>query len=130
MSDDGRTAAWNDMQLLEVSLKRRSYGMVRFIGELCKNGFIRWKVILNCTESLLGDNRGDWRYYNEHNIELLCMLLNRVGRLLVTKASHGSYKSKLLSVFWRLEAISDETRLPVRTKLIVEELLELRRNEW
>eukprot|EP00186_Timspurckia_oligopyrenoides_P004618 CAMPEP_0182450072 /NCGR_PEP_ID=MMETSP1172-20130603/38737_1 /TAXON_ID=708627 /ORGANISM="Timspurckia oligopyrenoides, Strain CCMP3278" /LENGTH=810 /DNA_ID=CAMNT_0024647559 /DNA_START=162 /DNA_END=2594 /DNA_ORIENTATION=+ len=114
--------ASNKLEFEEATMKakRRMLGNIRFIGELFVHALINEKIIREqCVEMLLMRVEAD---REEDEIEALCKLLSTVG---------SKMKEKYLkSYFEKLEALSNDQSLPFRSRFMVLDLIELRRDGW
>jgi hypothetical protein len=128
LSEDAIEAIKADLELLEHKLKRRIVGNIRFIGELCKASLVKTKTIYSCFEFLIGNATSGWKEdCDTQSIELLCKLLHTVGDLLDSKSTH---KADFSSLFDKLVEMSTDKRFEPRARFAVQEVLELRKNNW
>lgn len=137
MTADEIALAELELEELEGAVKRRMFGNIRFIGELCKKGMIRNSTMFECIRELLfGKSVGD------QEVELVCKLLRTVGgrmeSSLVTdkpeneklqemrKENRKSFKS----FFLKLSELAGDKRVNSRIRFSIEEIIALRKNAW
>lgn len=89
---------------------------------------MRATTIFSCFQYLVGSENADLKQQRSEQVELLCKLLHTVGYQLDSKP--GKYKSQLEDLFFRLQELSTDKKLPPRARFAVQEVLELRRNGW
>mmetsp|Transcript_7498 Transcript_7498/g.11352 ORF Transcript_7498/g.11352 Transcript_7498/m.11352 type:complete len:1164 (+) Transcript_7498:32-3523(+) len=111
--------------ILEIKLKKRRKGNVRFIGELFKAGFEANKmerVLHKCIQHLLRD------ITNPAEEEIVCLevLLNTAGR----KLDHQRARKYMEMYFKRIRKMSTNPHLPTRLVFKCKDLLDLRKRRW
>lgn len=104
--------------------RRRAVGTVKFIGELCKIEILTPKIILSCIDKLLDPLRR-----TEMKLECLCKLLTTSGKHLVTQKLEYR-KVDLSDHFAQLEEISNEINISWRIRFMIQDLIDLRKNNW
>lgn len=115
-------------------LKRRQLGSIRFIGELFKKGLATLPVMISCFDNLMCDETNHWKGTIEDiHLEALCKLMRTVGaevdRQLSIKAPEK--RTRFETYFERIKELSqDKKKLNSRMRFALEEVLELRKNEW
>lgn len=99
--------------------RHRSVGIVRFIGELYKQEWIREKIIVGCIKALL-------KTADEEYLECLCKLLTTIGE--------RTEKSREIDYVWnQLREFAegkDKKKLSSRVRFMIMDLLDLRKNKW
>jgi hypothetical protein len=120
LSNDELHAELAEIEELEGVVKRRMMGNIRFIGELFKKGIIRNHIMHECLDELLFAKDID-----EQELELVCKLLRTVGEKIDTEKSIS-----LDSYFVKLSELSKDTRFNIRIRFSVEEIINLRQNNW
>jgi hypothetical protein len=109
-----------EIEELEGVVKRRMMGNIRFIGELFKKGIIKNHIMHECLHELLFGKAID-----EQELELVCKLLRTVGEKIDME------KSKSLDAYFvKLYELSRDTRFNIRIRFSVEEIINLRQNNW
>merc|ERR1719191_551831 len=66
-----------EYEAMEMKMRKRSLGNIRFIGELYKLGMLTARIMHECVRKLLNSNPSD-----EESLECLCRLLTTVGKAL------------------------------------------------
>lgn len=97
--------------------RHRSVGIVRFIGELFKQGWITQSVISTCVEVLL-------RNQDEEYLECLCKLLTTVGPKIDEMPEFRSSWAQLASL------VKNKEKFSSRVRFMILDLLDLRQNKW
>ena len=96
--------------------------VIRFIGELFKLKMLTEHIMFDCINRLL-------RYCgDEDNVECLCRLLVTIGKDL-DNASPTS-KQRLSQSFQELKQLSSKQQLSSRIRFMIQDVLELRENDW
>ncbi|ESO01120.1 hypothetical protein HELRODRAFT_134242, partial [Helobdella robusta] len=109
-------------QQAENVAKRRSIGNIRFIGELYKLKMLTDNIMFECINRLL-------KYSNdEDNVECLCRLLITIGFDLDN--ANPLSKQRLNQTFEELKSISYSKSISSRIKFMIQDVLELRENDW
>ncbi|KAG8983056.1 hypothetical protein FRB94_006031 [Tulasnella sp. JGI-2019a] len=102
-----------------LQAKRRSLGLITFIGELFKLSVVTEQIVHDCIEKLL---KGIELPREEHQIESLCTLLALVGRVLDTEKNENHmnvYFKRMVAVAAELETGSRlHNMLQVRQRLL------------
>ncbi|XP_074654497.1 eukaryotic translation initiation factor 4 gamma 1-like isoform X3 [Tubulanus polymorphus] len=99
--------------------KRRSIGNIRFIGELFKLNMLTENIMHECIVTLLKSN-------DEDNLECLCRLLSTIGKEL----DHEKGKPRMDQYFQQKEKIIKKKEVSSRTRFMLQDVIELRRNNW
>lgn len=99
-------------------------GNIRFIGELYKKGIIKTKTMHECIHELLTSKTID-----EQELELVCKLLRTVGEKMEQNTTEDQSRA-FDSYFVKLSELSKEKKFNVRTRFFIEEIINLRQNNW
>ncbi|KAJ8598220.1 hypothetical protein CTAYLR_005528 [Chrysophaeum taylorii] len=111
-----------------VKLKRRMLGIVRFIGELFKQDLVREKHVHECFKLLLGDRRAAPDFVpDDESVEAAAKLFLTIGKRLESPAAS---KAKLDGYFAYLDKLAKDKRLAARTRFMLQDLNDTRRNDW
>jgi len=126
----------------EVLIRRRKFGMLRFIGELVRKNMLKSSQMFDCIDNLLGESDEEgipkldakgkliWKAQpDEEDLEALCKLLMTVGNTLESNSSTNE-KIKIDDYFKRLQELTKGKTLNSRIKFSVEEVISLRKNNW
>lgn len=109
-------------------LKRRMLGIVRFIGELFKMELLKEKIMHLCVRLLLGNYLDDPTITpDDESVEAAAKLFLTIGKLL---ESPPSSKAKLDDYFKRFSVLSKDKRIAARTRFMLQDLAETRKNHW
>ena len=102
---------------------KRSMGNVKLCGELFKTELVTEKVIHGCIRKLLNDIVNP----AHEDIESLCNLMTTIGSKLDQEKAQGY----MTQYFERMTAmIQPEVGLPVRLKFMIQDIIDLRGNNW
>lgn len=111
----------------ERKARRRSLGNIRFIGELYKLKMLTLRIMRECLHKLL-------KMKNEESLECLCRLLSTVGKTLESERSNKQGTepdvSILQSHFEELKSIAADMNKSNRIRFMIQDLIDLRRNNW
>lgn len=117
-----------DLDVWVMKLKRRMLGNVKFIGELFKQQLLKEKIMHECIKLLLGSLDESNTVPDDESIEAAAKLFFTIGKQLESPASS---KARLDAYCKRLGTLSRDTkRLAARTRFMLQDLLECRRNGW
>lgn len=100
--------------------KRKRLGNIRLIGELYLRDILKGETIEECINKLLAETQN----LHLESLECLCQLLKIVGKKI---DAHLNEKSKT-NCYIELENIS--SKVSSRFKFMIQDLLELRQNQW
>lgn len=114
------------LEELQLKLKIRMLGAIRFIGELYKCNLIMSGAIQECFDTLLlPDSTKGCDLPGESELEALCRLIRTVGESFEKKDF-----SSMDKVIGTLTLLSQDRRLNSRIRYGIEEILALRLNQW
>lgn len=126
----------------ERQIRQRKFGMLRFIGELVRKNMLKSSQMFDCIDNLLAESDQDgvskldakgriiWKTQpDEEDLEALCKLLMTVGNTLEANSTTNE-KIKIDDYFKRLQELTKGKSLNSRIKFSVEELIDLRKNNW
>merc|ERR1719424_1528327 len=117
-----------ELEVWAMKLKRRMLGNVKFIGELFKQHLLKEKIMHECIKLLLGSLDNPDIVPDDESIEAAAKLFLTIGKQLESPASS---KAKLDAYCKRLSVLSkDKKKLAARTRFMLQDLLECRRNGW
>jgi len=117
-----------DLEVWAMKLKRRMLGNVKFIGELFKQQLLKEKTMHECIKLLLGSLDDPDVIPDDESIEAAAKLFLTIGKQLESPATS---KAKLDAYCKRISILSkDKIRLAARTRFMLQDLLECRRNGW
>jgi len=117
-----------ELEFWAMKLKRRMLGNVKFIGELFKQHLLKEKIMHECIKLLLGSLDDPDVVPDDESIEAAAKLFLTIGKQLESPASS---KAKLDAYCKRLSVLSkDKKKLAARTRFMLQDLLECRRNGW
>ncbi|XP_078614814.1 uncharacterized protein LOC144883967 isoform X8 [Branchiostoma floridae x Branchiostoma japonicum] len=102
-----------------ANASRRSLGNIRFIGELFKLKILAENIMHDCVVKLLKSN-------DEESLECLCRLLTMIGKDLDVERA----KPRMDQYFEQLENITKQKKTSSRLGFMIQDVLELRRNNW
>lgn len=123
--------------VVALTLKRKCLGNIKFVGELFIKGMISHSVIFQCIHKLVDnfiettpesniptlrakvDSRGE-------NIECFCKLVTTVGEFL----DNNNHSKRLGYYLGVMKAVSDDKSNDFRSRFMIKDLLDLRRDKW
>lgn len=112
----------------EYQFRRRAWGTVRFIGEMCKMDFINIDRVCICVETLF-----DARC--EEKLEYLCKLLSTVGPQLDNASS--TIRQRLDAVCAKMRQVvmdkrnqAGQKKISSRVRFMMQDILDLRARRW
>ncbi|KAF5900718.1 eukaryotic translation initiation factor 4 gamma 1-like isoform X1, partial [Clarias magur] len=116
---DAATEMKDKMEEEKTRVHHRSLGNIKFIGELFKLKMLTEPIMQYCITKLLKNQ-------TEDSLECLCKLLTTIGKDLdfeKTKPCMDQY-------FHQMENILQERKVSSRIRFILQNVLDLRRNNW
>ncbi|XP_060761436.1 eukaryotic translation initiation factor 4 gamma 1-like [Neoarius graeffei] len=99
--------------------RRRSLGNIKFIGELFKLKMLTEPIMHDCIVKLL-------KNHDEESLECLCRLLSTIGKDLDFEKA----KPRVDLYFHQMEKIIKERKTSSRIRFMLQDVLDLRRNNW
>lgn len=99
--------------------RRRSLGNIKFIGELFKLKMLTEVIMHDCIVKLL-------KNHDEESLECLCRLLSTIGKDLDFEKA----KPRMDQYFNQIEKIIKERKTTSRIRFMLQDVLDLRRNNW
>jgi len=144
LTNDERAALEAEIEEKSSTLKKRMLGNVRFIGELFKKSLLLPSIMHQCIMVLIGTTDEEGRFVgfkddppptgygqpqNEYDLDMLSRLLRTVGKNL-DQDPHP--QRKIYFNWWmdKILEISQDKRYSSRLRFTLEEVLELRHNQW
>ncbi|KAG1932736.1 eukaryotic translation initiation factor 4 gamma 1 isoform X2 [Pimephales promelas] len=99
--------------------RRRSLGNIKFIGELFKLKMLTETIMHDCIVKLL-------KNHDEESLECLCRLLSTIGKDLDFEKA----KPRMDQYFHQMEKIIKERKTSSRIRFMLQDVIDLRRNNW
>ncbi|XP_029700298.1 eukaryotic translation initiation factor 4 gamma 1 isoform X5 [Takifugu rubripes] len=118
-SEDVKQRLVEELQEAEDSARRRSLGNIKFIGELFKLKMLTEVIMHDCIVKLL-------KNHDEESLECLCRLLSTIGKDLDFEKA----KPRMDQYFNQMEKIIKERKTTSRIRFMLQDVLDLRRNNW
>ncbi|XP_033646152.1 eukaryotic translation initiation factor 4 gamma 2-like [Asterias rubens] len=106
--------------------KQKMLGNIQFIGELGKLDMLHESILHRCIKQLLFKRTNESFREKAEDLECLCKIINTVGRRL----DHDKARSWMDQYFDRMYRFSENPELPARIRFMLQDCLELRRNNW
>ena len=107
--------AWQD--------SKKAIGNIIFIGELYKKRMLNEGIMHTCVANLIKVAEAK---AEPERIECLCKLLATIGQTIDTKKSEKHMKA----YFQKIEKLGKDSRLDMRLRFMLTDLIELRDNRW
>lgn len=109
--------------------KKKMLGNIKFIGELGRLDLLNEAILHKCIRTLL--EKGKHEKYSDmsDDLECLCKMMPCVGK----KLDQNEAKKLMDQYFDRLEklkSIQGKDALPVRIKFMIQDCIDLRKNNW
>merc|ERR1719427_2341350 len=129
-TEDDKKRIKAEFEAMEMKLRRRSLGNIRFIGELYKLNMLTSRIMHECIKRLL------LNYKDEEALECLCRLLNTVGQALdqetLAKLQKGSAQglNDLTVYFKEMRKLVDEKKTSSRVRFLLQDVIDLKVNGW
>ncbi|XP_045929336.1 eukaryotic translation initiation factor 4 gamma 1-like isoform X3 [Micropterus dolomieu] len=108
-----------ELQDSKDKARRRSLGNIKFIGELFKLKMLTEVIMHDCIVKLL-------KNHDEESLECLCRLLSTIGKDLDFEKA----KPRMDQYFNQMEKIIKERKTTSRIRFMLQDVLDLRRNNW
>lgn len=116
-----------EFQQLELKLRRRSLGNIRFIGELYKLQLIRGRILHGIVQKLL-------LAVDEESMECLCRLLSTCGSDLEAEIKTIHEKTRHLyqldTFFDKMQEIIEQRKTSSRIRFLLQDVIDLRKKNW
>ncbi|KAK3534830.1 hypothetical protein QTP86_026435 [Hemibagrus guttatus] len=109
----------DELQEAKDQARRRSLGNIKFIGELFKLKMLTEPIMHDCIVKLL-------KNHDEESLECLCRLLSTIGKDLDFEKA----KPRMDQYFHQMEKIIKERKTSSRIRFMLQDVLDLRRNNW
>ncbi|KAL7400523.1 hypothetical protein ABVT39_013470 [Epinephelus coioides] len=109
----------DELQEAKDKARRRSLGNIKFIGELFKLKMLTEVIMHDCIVKLL-------KNHDEESLECLCRLLSTIGKDLDFEKA----KPRMDQYFNQMEKIIKERKTSSRIRFMLQDVLDLRRNNW
>ena len=128
-TDNDRKQIKAEFEQMEMKLRRRSLGNIRFIGELYKLQMLTARIMHECVKKLL-------KTTDEESLECLCRLLTTVGQVLDTETKQRLSKGPQnglydLSVYFNeMKKITQDKKVCSRVRFLMQDVIELRLADW
>ncbi|XP_060902127.1 eukaryotic translation initiation factor 4 gamma 1-like isoform X3 [Labrus mixtus] len=108
-----------ELQEAKDKARRRSLGNIKFIGELFKLKMLTEVIMHDCIVKLL-------KNHDEESLECLCRLFSTIGKDLDFEKA----KPRMDQYFNQMEKITKEKKNSSRIRFMLQDVLDLRRNNW
>uniref|UniRef100_A0A3Q3ARZ8 Eukaryotic translation initiation factor 4 gamma 1 n=1 Tax=Kryptolebias marmoratus TaxID=37003 RepID=A0A3Q3ARZ8_KRYMA len=109
----------DELEEAKDKARRRSLGNIKFIGELFKLKMLTEVIMHDCIVKLL-------KNHDEESLECLCRLLSTIGKDLDFEKA----KPRMDQYFNQMEKIIKERKTTSRIRFMLQDVLDLRRNNW
>lgn len=139
MSESERAEKEEDLEFRRIRIKKQMLGNVKFIGQLYKKGLLKERIMRFCIASLLKlvereDVKGKNPEYkdsgdteiDEEDHEAICSMFITIGST-IDKPPAADFMNLC---FEKITALSDDIKLPSRSRFMYKDLLELRDSNW
>lgn len=117
--DEVKQRLIEELQEAKDKARRRSLGNIKFIGELFKLKMLTEVIMHDCIVKLL-------KNHDEESLECLCRLLSTIGKDLDFEKA----KPRMDQYFNQMEKIIKERKTTSRIRFMLQDVLDLRRNNW
>ncbi|XP_070684791.1 eukaryotic translation initiation factor 4 gamma 1-like [Pempheris klunzingeri] len=118
-SEEVKQRLIEELQESKDKARRRSLGNIKFIGELFKLKMLTEVIMHDCIVKLL-------KNHDEESLECLCRLLSTIGKDLDFEKA----KPRMDQYFNQMEKIIKERKTTSRIRFMLQDVLDLRRNNW
>lgn len=117
--DEEKQRLIEELEEAKDKARRRSLGNIKFIGELFKLKMLTEVIMHDCIVKLL-------KNHDEESLECLCRLLSTIGKDLDFEKA----KPRMDQYFNQMEKIIKERKTTSRIRFMLQDVLDLRRNNW
>ncbi|XP_036409955.1 eukaryotic translation initiation factor 4 gamma 1a isoform X2 [Megalops cyprinoides] len=117
--EEERQRLKEELEEAKDKARRRSLGNIKFIGELFKLKMLTEAIMHDCVVKLL-------KNHDEESLECLCRLLSTIGKDLDFEKA----KPRMDQYFNQMEKIIKERKTSSRIRFMLQDVLDLRRNNW
>ncbi|XP_078791297.1 eukaryotic translation initiation factor 4 gamma 1a isoform X4 [Oryzias latipes] len=117
--DEERERLRVELEESKDKARRRSLGNIKFIGELFKLKMLTEAIMHDCVVKLL-------KNHDEESLECLCRLLSTIGKDLDFEKA----KPRMDQYFTQMDKIIKEKKTSSRIRFMLQDVLDLRRNNW
>lgn len=117
--DEEKQRLTEELEEAKDKARRRSNGNIKFIGELFKLKMLTEVIMHDCIVKLL-------KNHDEESLECLCRLLSTIGKDLDFEKA----KPRMDQYFTQMEKIIKERKTSSRIRFMLQDVLDLRRNNW
>merc|ERR1719282_1785407 len=130
-NEDDKKRIKMEFEAMEMKLRKRSLGNIRFIGELYKLSMLTARIMHECVRKLLTSNPSD-----EEALECLCRLLTTVGQALDKETNDRLAKGQKMglvdlgSYFKEMMKLVEQKKTSARVRFLMQDVIELRLNGW
>uniref|UniRef100_A0A3B5Q7H1 Eukaryotic translation initiation factor 4 gamma 1 n=1 Tax=Xiphophorus maculatus TaxID=8083 RepID=A0A3B5Q7H1_XIPMA len=118
-ADEVKQRLIEELEDAKDKARRRSLGNIKFIGELFKLKMLTEVIMHDCIVKLL-------KNHDEESLECLCRLLSTIGKDLDFEKA----KPRMDQYFNQMEKIIKERKTTSRIRFMLQDVLDLRRNNW
>uniref|UniRef100_A0A3B3XKC5 Eukaryotic translation initiation factor 4 gamma 1 n=1 Tax=Poecilia mexicana TaxID=48701 RepID=A0A3B3XKC5_9TELE len=118
-ADEVKQRLIEELEEAKDKARRRSLGNIKFIGELFKLKMLTEVIMHDCIVKLL-------KNHDEESLECLCRLLSTIGKDLDFEKA----KPRMDQYFNQMEKIIKERKTTSRIRFMLQDVLDLRRNNW
>merc|ERR1719232_2259067 len=128
-TEDDKKRVKIEFEQMEMKLRRRSLGNIRFIGELYKLHMLTARIMHECVKKLLMTT-------DEESLECLCRLVTTVGKDLEEETTGRLSKGPQpgindLSVYFKeMSKLVEQRKISSRVRFLMQDVIELRLNGW
>jgi len=128
-TEDDKKRVKIEFEQMEMKLRRRSLGNIRFIGELYKLHMLTARIMHECVKKLLMTT-------DEESLECLCRLVTTVGKDLEEETNGRLSKGPQpgindLSVYFKeMSKLVEQKKISSRVRFLMQDVIELRINGW
>lgn len=128
-TEDAKKRLKIEFESMEMKLRRRSLGNIRFIGELYKLHMLTARIMHECVKKLLMTT-------DEESLECLCRLVTTVGLDLEAETQGRLAKgpqtgiNDLAVYFKEMGKLVEQKKISSRVRFLMQDVIELRLNGW